>query len=484
MIYNLLEEKPELQYFFIKKTVIPYIINNSYLSNQKSLRKDQKVLIKLCNNYYDLEEKNGLYSFKEKNETKNIKKEETGFTMNHLDSLLTKLTQKSVLDEKYFDKVFYLYCSCGLMDYFIENLNKKRKKILSYNQTENEKQPKSESIRKEAVYKIVRDIVLGGIEDREVHQKAIKMALRFNLLDYYWEEYRKAKEEYIEKQYLNEKFINIPQKERRDKIQTPKQQMSDIYQLEWKNVVFYDGRYVFAPKSSIRKFRIQPLIMKDSSSLECFNYIKEYFAIKLPIIRYQYNLETGKITILDSIKLNNAIWMIKEEYKLAKIEKRDIKTGMSMVLDSVPFQIAISKAKQMTSFDFRKYKSKFIDYLVSKQITDACIVPMTEAFVHSNTNYTEVAFIFTINATKDTLTIVVENVNPDRSTILFEVLKVRYMEALKAIYSFMQGSTVNKRSEIREKCIVLTKYGVIRYCSINHEWLERWKRDILKYNRI
>jgi hypothetical protein len=58
------------------------------------------------------------------------------------------------------------------------------------------------------------------------------------------------------------------------------------------------------------------------------------------------------------------------------------------------------------------------------------------------------------------------------------------MEALKAIHSFMQSSTVNKRSELRAKNIALTKYGILRYRSINHENFESWKREIIRHSIV
>ena len=495
MIYNLLEGKPKLQISFLEKIVIPYINSNEYLTKQQLLKKEQKVLIKLCRNYYDLVNTNNSSFFKLKDGKSYIETVTNDIlTSTYLENLMIQLAKTEKIADEKIDYALDLFDFYDLLDYFVENLNQKRKQ----HQLSKEKKEQAEKLktsRKHSkskteevldnahriiVCRQIKEIISGSIQNNEIHKNGIKIALRYNLLDFYLEELQKEKEKILIKQ---KKLEAPPKKPKEEKIASQKQRLSEICQLEWKNVIFYDGRYVFAPKSKIKKFRIQPLIIKEPVSQECFNYIKEYFGIKLPIINYQYDLDTGKIQIHDSIRLHNAIWMIKEEYKLAKIEKRNIKTGISMNLDSVPFHIAMSKAKQMTPFDFRKYKSKFIDFLVSKQIADACIVPMTEAFVHNNSSYTEAAFIFTINAAQDTLTVVIENVNPDRSTILFEVLKAQYMEALKAIYSFMQGPSINKRSEIREKSIVFTKYGVVRYCSINHEWLDGWKRDVLKYNR-
>ena len=87
---------------------------------------------------------------------------------------------------------------------------------------------------------------------------------------------------------------------------------------------------------------------------------------------------------------------------------------------------------------------------------------------------TESAFLFSLEISDKYSMIVLENVNPNRSTLLFYAQKTMYMDALRAIHSFMQSGVYNKRSELRSKELSFEKYGIIGYSSINHEYLSDW----------
>ena len=81
--------------------------------------------------------------------------------------------------------------------------------------------------------------------------------------------------------------------------------------------------------------------------------------------------------------------------------------------------------------------------------------------------------------------IVYENVNPDRSTLLFEVEEKDYELTAQSIYDFLQSAEINKRSNLRSRNIELKEANVKRFRSINHD--SSWKYSIkscLEYNWI
>ena len=97
----------------------------------------------------------------------------------------------------------------------------------------------------------------------------------------------------------------------------------------------------------------------------------------------------------------------------------------------------------------------------------------------TDSDITECAFMFSIECTSDKVLIVHENVNPDRSTLIFLVKKETYDKNIREIYDFLQSPEINKRSSLREKIVDIRKAGILRYRSINHD--EMYSILILSY---
>lgn len=144
----------------------------------------------------------------------------------------------------------------------------------------------------------------------------------------------------------------------------------------------------------------------------------------------------------------------------------------------------MSKANQMTPEDFKKYKSDYIDFLVTQQSVNYKVIPCVERMVHYTGGDTvEYAFLFSIECKSGNILVVHENVNPDRSTVLFLVEKSAYDNIIRSIYDFMQSSRTNKRSGIRGKSIIC-KNGLIQYKTINHDELLSWTVSIMFIQRF
>jgi hypothetical protein len=104
-----------------------------------------------------------------------------------------------------------------------------------------------------------------------------------------------------------------------------------------------------------------------------------------------------------------------------------------------------------------------------------------ERLAHINSDTTEYSFMFTIECTSNVILIVHENVNPDRSTLLFLVKRENYDNTIREIYDFLQSPEINKRSSLREKSLDIKNAGVLRYRSINHDEIYSWKSWINYY---
>ena len=248
--------------------------------------------------------------------------------------------------------------------------------------------------------------------------------------------------------------------------------------LDWNCVTFKQGYFVVTPPLD-GSLKFKPEAISAPGALESFNYLKGYLNDRLqPIHCY---VEGMKLTIYDSIRLNEAI-----EKFTALSRQRAIKTTeRGSIVHSAPIQMtfnqALSKAKQMTPEDFQRYKSKYIDYLVSLQSKKYKVIPCVERLAHTNSDVTEYAFMFSIECKSGKILIVHENVHPDRSTLLFVVREASYNNSIREIYDFLQSAEINKRSSLRDKSIEIENAGILSYRSINHDDIYSWKQTISTY---
>jgi hypothetical protein len=189
------------------------------------------------------------------------------------------------------------------------------------------------------------------------------------------------------------------------------------------------------------------------------------------------------LNIYDQIRLNEAI----EKFATASRQTGIAITGSIPTKRIAPVQMsfkqALSKARQMTPEEFKKYKSKYIDYLVVEQSKEYKIVPCAERLAHTTGDTTEFAFLFSIPCGNDKVMIVHENVNPDRSTLLFLVRREEFQKSIRAIYDFLQSPEINKRSSLRSRDLEIDSAKILRYKSINHDDYSSWKQTILFYKR-
>lgn len=250
--------------------------------------------------------------------------------------------------------------------------------------------------------------------------------------------------------------------------------------LDWSCVRFKDGYIVVsAPLDDKVKFKTKAFPLK--GSIEAFNYLKDYLNNRLSPVHC--TVEKMNLNIYDQIRLNEAI----EKFATASRQRGITTVGSSPTKRITPVQMsfkqALSKAQKMTEEEFKKYKSEFIDFLVTQQSKKFKVIPCVERLAHSTGDTTEYAFMFSIECKSGNILIVHENVNPDRSTLLFVVKRENYDKAIRAIYDFLQSAEINKRSSIRSGDIDKGQVGIESYNSINHDNLYSWQKVITNYKR-
>lgn len=248
--------------------------------------------------------------------------------------------------------------------------------------------------------------------------------------------------------------------------------------LDWECVTFKEGYFtVWCPSNCNIHFKPLNFFAKESTG--ALNYLRAYLKKKLPPIFCTIENKYHKLTINDPVRLNEAIQVFAKEARQHAVRvKRNTTTPQPTRMS---FSQAMSKARQMTADDFRKYKSKFIDFLVDFQDEHYKVIPCVERLAHSGSDTMEFAFMFTGKCRSGRLLIVHENVNPDRSTLLFTIRENDYLKSVRSLYDFLQSAEINKRSALRSEDFELDELGVGWYGSINHDEFESWAWKVRHY---
>lgn len=250
--------------------------------------------------------------------------------------------------------------------------------------------------------------------------------------------------------------------------------------LDWNCVMFKRGHIVIYARQDLG-FKFSPTEISVSKSMESFNYLKKYLNERLSPVRCE--IVGFKLRIIDRINFDDAIQQFATAARQGIIRTGDGRTKVISSPQSMSFSQALSKAKQMTEEEFRKYKSKYIDFLVTEQSKQHKVIPCVERLAHANSDTTEYAFMFSIECSSGRILIVHENVNPDRSTLLFLVKKEDYNRSIREIYDFLQSAEVNKRSSLRDRSLEIKNASIDSYRSINHDDLYSWKQTISIYKK-
>lgn len=252
--------------------------------------------------------------------------------------------------------------------------------------------------------------------------------------------------------------------------------------LDWRCVKFKSGYFVILPPED-KTVIFKPKAFVYPQVVESYNYLREYLNERLDPIRcYVHKMQ---IEIYDKFKLDEAIGRFATATKQRAIRTRATNPiKKDFVPSQMSFKQALSKAQKMTEEEFHKYKSKYIDFLVTQQSESYKIIPCVEKLSYANNDSTEYSFIFSVKCRNGNIMVVHENVNPDRSTLIFIVHKMSFKEAIREIYDFLQGAEINKRSSLRSGSVSLNRKMIIAHRSVNHEDLNTWKRSILSYKQI
>ena len=253
------------------------------------------------------------------------------------------------------------------------------------------------------------------------------------------------------------------------------------FELDWNTIEFNDGyldiRYKNNNDISPYQFTFNDLHVTCPKSRSSFNFLKSYLAQKQFILQAYVKTKTRELVLIDTVKLDNAFEFLKKRANDAMLDDDDPDL-MSCANAYMSFEQSMSKASLMSPEMFRRYKSKYIDFLVSKQSKKYLISPCSECLSYANQEYYEEGFFFTIDGGAAHSIIAFENLNPNRATLLFKVGNCRYEESLRAIYNYLSSGLINKRMAIRQQKIKINGTGIVRYDGLNHDYFVGWSSRI------
>lgn len=268
-----------------------------------------------------------------------------------------------------------------------------------------------------------------------------------------------------------------PKKLDKIKEQTVSNKLSNFFFLNWENVLFKNGYYIINPSSQQKKQFI-PLTVKSPQSLECYNYMIKYIERKLPKIRCQINGNT--LTVIDTVNLDNAFLMIVEYTKQQDYLKQNV-IDKSKKINKISFKTCLEKSKYLTDNEIKKYKSKYLNTLISLQNKNYKIIPIIETLTYKNMVYIEDAFIFTICVKQNPIIrIIIENINPNRATIVFNIIRNNYFENVKKVFAFLNSDVINKRQELHNKSVDLSDIGTYYIVNHNDDSIHKWTFKLIK----
>lgn len=250
------------------------------------------------------------------------------------------------------------------------------------------------------------------------------------------------------------------------------------FTLNWHDVEFKKDIIVINPPEKNKSVKFVPKEVRLMGSKPSFNYLKDYFDIKMPDVSCTaYKMQ---LTIDSPISLEKAILDISKISKKYPAKKMQKSLVFVKTRDVECFSKAYDMGLTIDSSYLKKYNSAYIDYLITLHSKNYRVVPCLEVLAHSDNDVSEDSFFFTVEYTKNEeyLILIMENVNPNRATLLFLVRKESYIKDLNEIYDFMSGMEVNKRSTIKVNNARLKECGVVAFKAVNHGYLYEWQQAI------
>lgn len=235
-----------------------------------------------------------------------------------------------------------------------------------------------------------------------------------------------------------------------------------IFTIEWKDVVFYDGYISFSIDGN--SFDLNVLNVRES-----FNLISKVFVKRL-----------GTFNVI--VRGNGSVCAENEDVIGQVVSILDLKERLSVENSNV----SIKEIKKVSVDKMRCFvpieKSKYFEWLCENQNSEYHIIPLVEGKTVGKNYYVEDCFLFTF-VVKQKVVLVWENENVNRSTIVFKTTVKKVEEASQRIYDFARSEIRCKRRMLQLNDSELKKILGIKFYRVYHNDFESWKIELMKLLR-
>lgn len=252
------------------------------------------------------------------------------------------------------------------------------------------------------------------------------------------------------------------------------------FELQWDDVKFFDGYYIFEPnmENRAKRLRIEPLRIENFKCRRSFMRILGHFKNQMLKITYRITKDF-KIKINSEPDFEKALVFLAKENRLRDIDEFEhIDTPRRF-----NFNEAMERAESKSPEELIKKKTSYFDFLIAHQMKGYRVVPVTESLSYFRGKHVEDSFMFTLKSHDGQLFIVVENENIKRATMVFKASAEKFYDALRAVFEYVQSDVCNKRSTVRGGRIDFKNTGVTKCKSIDHDGFDEWKRCMTQYFR-
>ena len=246
--------------------------------------------------------------------------------------------------------------------------------------------------------------------------------------------------------------------------------MTGKFFIRWDKVEFFDGFYIVKhPKVPFNK--VLPYRILDKCSRKAYNNISAFFMKKLPPIYVE--AKDGKIiNVLNIANLSSCISVM--EHKVDNSSA--VHNKISDLRKSEKKELSAEKARNLC----KKLKSRYLDYLCSKQLERYKVVCCVEHRVNSTGIVTcEYSFIFTIKEISNRVILAYENASESRCTYILPISRLYWKESIDKIYDFFASNEINKRQLMALGLVDLRLPGNYEYQRVLHSdylaWVDKIK---------